>query len=443
MTSSSGSLRADVVIVGAGSAGCVLAEKLSRDASRDVVLLERGPATLPGPADRDLRRLPIHDGAPYAVRHDTDLGLAAPRGAAMGGSSAVNGGYFLRWHPGDFASWPTGWDLETVAAAYEEMDGPGGTMGVEPVPDGELGDAGIAFERYWSSRTDIRAVEDRWPVVGVNRVLMNRTGRSRRSAADAYLTVALARPNLRVVPGCLVERLEVVRGRTVTGVRAGPLTVTAGEVILAAGTLGTAGILLRSELETIDPARTGHLTAGEHRGLAVSYRRRSPAEPGMVLPTVLHTDDDLEIRCYRDDFASFIDGVSSSGPMVEVTAMRHAPVRIVATPSGVRLEFEDPDPATAATMGVGVQRVVEMLRAPEFADIVVPGSVTAASRPGFSQHAWGSMPMGTRTDWLGGVYGTHGLRIVDGSILPSGGRSGPHATIMMVACRIGDLLAAR
>ncbi|WP_238421333.1 mycofactocin system GMC family oxidoreductase MftG [Gordonia sp. 'Campus'] len=443
MTSSSGSLRADVVIVGAGSAGCVLAEKLSRDDSRSVVLLERGPASLPGPADRDLRRLPIHDGAPYAVRHETDLGLAAPRGAALGGSSAVNGGYFLRWHPGDFASWPTGWDLETVAAAYEELDGPGGTMGVEPVSDDELGDAGAAFERYWSPRADVRAAEDRWPVTGVNRVVMNRTGPTRRSAADAYLATALSRPNLVLVPDCPVGRLEVVRGRTVTGVRAGQLTVTAGEVILAAGTLGTAGILLRSELEAIDPARTGQLAAGEHRGLAVSYRRRSPADPGVVLPTVLHTDDDLEIRCYRDDFASFIDGVPPSRPMVEVTAMRSAPMRIVATPTGVRLEFDDPDPATTATMGEGAQRVVEMLRAPEFADIVVPGSVTVASRPGFSQHAWGSMPMGTRTDWLGGVYGTHGLRIVDGSVLPSGGHSGPHATIMMMACRIGDLLAAR
>jgi choline dehydrogenase len=123
--------------------------------------------------------------------------------------------------------------------------------------------------------------------------------------------------------------------------------------------------------------------------------------------------------------------------------MRHSPVRIVADRAGVRMEFDEPDPDTAVALRTAAARVAEMLRAPEFADVVVPGSVRIAERAGFSQHAWGTMPMGVRTDWLGGVSGTSGLRIVDGSILPSSGRSGPHATIMMMACRIGAVLAQR
>ncbi|MCR5979456.1 mycofactocin system GMC family oxidoreductase MftG [Gordonia jinghuaiqii] len=447
-------LTADVVIVGAGSAGCVLAEKLSRDPGRQVVLIERGPSGMPSLADLDLRRLPIDDAAPFAVRHATDLGPAAARGSALGGSSAVNGGYFLRWHPGDFAAWPSGWEIDVVAAAYDELDGPYGTMGVEPVSDDELGDTGTAFEHYWSTRVPVRPVDERWPVVGLNRVLSNRTGMSRRTSAAAYLVPAAARRNLLVVTDCEVEGLEVARGRTVTGVRAGPLSVTAGEVILSAGTLGTARILLRSGLDVLGlraaggefgagEFEAGEFEAGEHRALAVSYRRRGPAAPGMVLPTVLHTDDDCEIRCYRDDFASHIRGVPAHGPIVEVACMRPSPVRIVDDGPVVRLAFGEPDGRAAAAMRDGAAHVVEMLQAPEFADIVVPGSVSVAPAAGFSQHAWGTMPMGVRTDWLGGVYGTHGLRIVDASILPGGGHSGPHATVMMVACRIGELLAAR
>ncbi|EON33203.1 MULTISPECIES: mycofactocin system GMC family oxidoreductase MftG [Gordonia] len=449
MTAAERPITADVVIVGAGSAGCVLAERLSREPGRTVALLERGPAGLPTPADLDLRRLPIDDAAPHAVRHDTDLGVSAARGSALGGSSAVNGGYFLRWHRDDFGSWPAGWEPDAIAGAYDELDAPTGTMGVGPVPDSELGDAGGAFEHYWSVRAPVRPIAQRWPVVGLNRVLTNRSGLARRSAADAYLVPALSRPNLRVVTGCAVDRLVAVRGATVTGVRAGPLEVSAGEVILAAGTLGTAGILLRSELGDLPwPDVAGRsdvrsLTAGEHRGLAVSYSRRSPADAGMVLPTVLHTDEGLEMRCYRDDFATYIRGLPAGGPIVEVTAMRHSPVRLVAERAGVRMAFDEPDPDTATALRAGAAGVVEMLQAPEFADIVVPGSVRIADRAGFSQHAWGTMPMGDRTDWLGGVFGFRGLRIVDGSILPSSGRSGPHATIMMMACRIGGVLAQR
>nr|WP_064569445.1 mycofactocin system GMC family oxidoreductase MftG [Gordonia sp. LAM0048] len=449
MTAADRSLTADVVIVGAGSAGCVLAERLSREPERTVVLLERGPAGLPTPADLDLRRLPIDDAAPHAVRHATDLGVYAARGSALGGSSAVNGGYFLRWHRDDFGSWPAGWEPDAIADAYDELDAPAGTMGVEPVADDELGDAGRAFERYWSERAPVRPIAQRWPVVGLNRVLTNRSGVARRSAADAYLVPALSRPNLRVLTGRVVDRLDTVRGPTVTGVRAGSLSVRAGEVILAAGTLGTAGILLRSKVPGLPGSGARgrsdvrSLTAGEHRGLAVSYSRRSPADAGMVLPTVLHTENGLEIRCYRDDFASYIHGLPVSGPIVEVTAMRHSPVRIVADHSRVRMEFVEPDPDTAASLRTAAAGVVEMLRSPEFTDVVVPGSVRIADRAGFSQHAWGTVPMGIRTDWLGGVSGTRGLRIVDGSILPGSGRSGPHATIMMMASRIGTVLAQR
>ncbi|MHC3002917.1 mycofactocin system GMC family oxidoreductase MftG, partial [Gordonia sp. GN26] len=315
----------------------------------------------------------------------------------------------------------------------------GGTMSVSPVSDDELGDAGKAFERYWSARTAVRSLRDRWPVVGVNRVLGNRSGMLRRTAAEAYLDQALGRPNLRVVPDCEVRRLEVAGRRRVTGVHTDRFTVRAGEVVLAGGALGTAQLLLASDLEALGGA--AFLDAGEHRGLAVSYRRKEPAEPGMVLPTVLHTDDGLEIRCYRDDFATYIEGLPRGGPMVEVTAMDRSPVRLVADGGRIRLAFGEPSAEVTAAMRAGADLAVEMLHSAEFAGLVVPGSVSVAAVPGFSQHAWGTMPMGVRTDALGAVHGAEGLRIVDGSILPTGGHSGPHATIMMVAVHIGNLIS--
>lgn len=429
---------ADVVIVGAGSAGCVLAERLSRDPERSVVVLERGPADWPGVEIRDVRRLPIEPGAAFAVQHDSE-GLGVVRGSGLGGSSAVNGGYFMRWHPDDFADWPTGWEIDHIAAAYAELDAPGGTMGVEPVSDDELGDAASAFEEYWSSRVPVRAVADRWPVVGVNRVLGNRTGIVRMTAAEAYVRPALTRPNLRVVTKCDVDELIVADGRVVTGVRAGSTAVSAGEVILSAGTLGTAGILLRSSLGPLDLDR--ELAVDEHRTLAVTYRRGSPATPGPLLPSVVHTEDSLEIRCYRDDFASYIRGLEPTGPEIGVAAMRSSPASLRLRGRDVAVGFGAVEPAMADALRSAAADVVDMLGSPEFAEVIEPGSITVADGFGTSQHARGSMPMGVRTDWLGGVYGTKGLRIVDGSILPNSGRSGPHATIMMMACRIGALLA--
>lgn len=430
---------ADVVIVGAGSAGCVLAEQLSRNPDRSVLVLERGPAGWPAAQDRDVRRLPVEAGARHAVAHDSTNGGGVVRGSGLGGSSVINGGYFLRWHRDDFTRWPSGWEIDRIDAAYDELDRPGGPMGVEPVGDNELGDAASAFEEYWAARMPVRDVGQRWPTIGVNRVLSNRSGNLRMTAAEAFVRPASARPNLRVLTGCDVDELVVTGGRLITGVRTGTAVTGAGEVILSAGTLGTAGILLRTGLETLD-ASAG-LVVSEHRSLAVSYRRRGPVTPGPLLPSVVHTPDALEIRCYRDDFASYICGLAPTGPEIGIAAMRDGAARLTLRGRDVEVDFEPVDAATAEALRTTAGEVSEMLRSPGFASFVEPGSVSVADGFGISQHAWGSMGMGVRTDWLGGVYGTKGLRIVDGSILPTGGRSGPHATIMMVASRIGARLA--
>lgn len=431
--------RADVVIVGAGSAGCVLAERLSRGGVRSVLLLEQGPAW-PGAAIRDLRRLPIDATSDFATIHPASAGQVVVRGRGLGGSAAVNGGYFLRWHPDDFDQWPAGWGLPEIERAYLELDGPGGTMGVHPFGESDLGALGVAFERFWASRVSVRDIHRRWPIVGLNRVLGNNVAGLRMTSAQAYLRPALARRDLTVVTGSRVTELTTAGG-SVTGVRTDTGTVGCGEVILCAGTLGTAGVLLRSAPEVLGPA-VGGLRVSEHREVLVGYRRRVTDALHPLLPTVVHTRDGIEIRCYSDDFARYTSAGAGDHPVIGVGGMRPGGSGEVTLGADGRvgLHLDDLDDRASRPLWTAAAEVTDMLSSAEFAGVVAPGSVAVDPTIRASQHAWGSMRMGVATDWLGGVCGVQGLRIVDGSILPTAGRSGPHATIMMMACRIGDVL---
>ncbi|GAA3698318.1 mycofactocin system GMC family oxidoreductase MftG [Gordonia hankookensis] len=432
---------ADVVIVGAGSAGCVVAERLSRDPDRTVLLIERGSSQWPTEAVRDLRGLPIGFGSPYAVSHEEPSGLAVVRGRGLGGSSSVNGGYFMRWHADDFVDWPSGWRIDEIGASYAELDGRGGTMSVSPFADDELAEVTTRFESYWSDIVPVRPPADAWPIVGLNRVRSNRDGMVRRTAAEAYLRGALDRPNLTIGADAEVDALRW-SGAEVTGVVVGDTVVGAGEVILCAGAIGTAVILLRSGLA--GGADPDVLAVREHREVLVHYRSRVDGPPTALLQSVVHTVDDLEIRCYSSDMARYIEGLPPVGPAIGVAVMRpgtRGTVRIVGGAPIVDLGVVDV--AEAARLERGVAAVTEMLRSAAFADIVESGSVAVDPVVRTSQHAWGSMPMGTLTDGLGGVAGVRGLRIVDGSILPTAGRSGPHATVMMLASRIAAVLADR
>nr|WP_307190329.1 mycofactocin system GMC family oxidoreductase MftG [Gordonia desulfuricans] len=427
-------------MVGAGSAGSVLADALTRGGTRTVLLLEQGPGW-PDDAVRSLQRLPIGSGEPHATPVPEASGLPVVRGRGLGGSSAVNGAYFLRRHRDDFDDWPAGWDLDTVEAAYAELDGPHGRMSASPFGDDELGDTAIAFESFWRTRIPVRPPGDPWPIVGLNRVVSNRRDGLRMTSAEAFLRPAIGRPGLTVRTGVTVGEVLVVDGR-VTGVRTASGDIACGEVILCAGTLGTAGILLRSG--GLSVPRT--LGVGEHREILVGYRRRqetSAADLPALLQSVVHTESGVEIRCYSDDFGRYIGGVSGRRPVIGVCGMRPAGTgQVFLDDTGeVRLHLDDPERVVLQTLSAIADDVRDMLASSEFAGIVESGSIMIDPTVGTSQHAWGTMPMGVATDGAGVVDGVRGLRIVDGSILPGDGRSGPHATTMMVAYRVGETLA--
>ncbi len=437
------SARRRIVVVGAGSCGCVVAERLTRGDAVEVVLVEQGPA---GASDAELRlaTLPIGEASDRVTRHAAVGGHLLPRGRGLGGSSAVNGGYFMRWHDADFADWDRRWwNRETISRAYADIDGGphgGGAMSVRRVADDELHPVAHAFEKHWQEY-GFDLVEGVTPRVGVNRVRSN-SRRSLRVPVDrAYLRRARDRTTLSVRAIAPVDRL-LIDGAGVRGVRLrGGEMISADETILCAGTLASAALIARS---------TGRSTThpiSEHRELLVRYRLATDTHTASdlpLLPTVLHTAEHLEIRCYNGDFAQYIAGVVPRGAAIGVALMapRARGSLVIDADGGQQIDLGDVHRDDDALLRSWAQRVAQMLRGGPMNGLIDPAGVRIDDEVLTSQHAWGSMPMGDATDWHGGVLDLERLRVIDGSILPGPGSSGPHETLMMAAATIAARIAS-
>jgi GMC family mycofactocin-associated oxidreductase len=330
--------------------------------------------------------------------------------------------------------------MAAITDAYDQLDGGadgGGSMHVSAFTDDEIHEYTHAFEHHWGAAGFDRMPEP-WPGVGVIRVRSNRDGSARRSAAH-WVTAAADRPGLRVLTGTAAVELRS-RGGRVTGVVAGGRAFTSDEVIVCAGTFGTAELLARSsvyELETFE--------VWEHREALVRFAPAMPAPPSSValLESVLHTDDGVELRCYSGDFADFIKGIAPSGPAFGAALMRPRNAGSIKWDQvgGLQVDLGELEDSDTRALAVWTERLRAMLGTERFAEFVAADSARIDPVIRTSQHAWGTLPMGVATDWTGGVNGIDGLRVVDASILPTAGSSGPHATVMMVATRIMDLIA--
>ncbi|MFJ7246789.1 GMC family oxidoreductase [Kitasatospora sp. NPDC098652] len=261
----------DDIVVGGGSAGAVLAARLSERPDRRVLLLEAGPR----PTDRGDQ--PVLSGSNWEFEARVGDGgpdgrsCPYPVGRVLGGSSAVNGALALRGLPFDFDGWAAagldewGWAevLPWYAALESDADvkGPGhGTDGPVPVrrtAPSELAPLAAGFLRACADLGIPRAADlnDPGSLLGAGPIPLNVVGRRRYSAADAYLEPAADRANLTVWTGTTARRVQVRGGRAtgVTAVRDGrELTLSAGSVTLAAGAVNTAALLLRSGIGPAD-----------------------------------------------------------------------------------------------------------------------------------------------------------------------------------------------
>ncbi|WP_330228347.1 mycofactocin system GMC family oxidoreductase MftG [Nocardia sp. NBC_00508] len=482
---------ADTLIVGGGTAGSVLAARLSADPAHTVRVIEAGqlwddPAAVPAEL-LDATAMPLRPGAEWLWHYEVVLADDPPvpativRGKVIGGSGAINGGYFVRATVADFDAWSRAlggsatWSFDAVLPMFcrteRDLDfgdrpwhgdrGPVPLLRTKnPAPISAAFTA-ACLDAGFAAVPDLNA-PDSGDGVGV--VPCNCDRGRRTGTALGYLLPALSRPNLSVAPRTYATRIRFdgTRAIGVDCVREGKAdTEWADRVVLSAGAIESAVLLLRSGVGDPEQLRAlgipvvhaAPVGAGftDHPEIGISYQLDLSGPQTVPLESVLEVDD-IEIRPYA---VSFTPGVRRLG----VALMRPRSSGVLCLRSAhpadaplidYRYLAEEEDRARLRDAVSTASDLLRRMNARSVDPIPARAHLDPWLRANLatSQHLSGTCPMGRETDSAAvvdemcRVRGVTGLSIVDLSVVPVPLGRGPQATVVMLAEKVAAHLTS-